>query len=319
MIVIHNELEVVNADGSSSQTIISKQEFEKEFAPIPTKKGIPQWYSTVSPDGKKLLVLTCSMIGFECFNYKLYISDIDSQRVKTFQSYKAGLMQWSPDGDKILIRETNGNTGGVDIISAGDDFGKVTHLPVASSAFWSSDGKSVYYYNNEWFNIQSDGTGAQPLKCDLCSLASNPSNLVIAESPDGKWIAIGTTDGTVIIANSSNFNQFKLASVGSYVNQIYWSPDSQNLAVDVDTSSNQSDVIVLKVDGTVIEKLVHPQGANFIITCGWSPNSKQIDHLAIFSTDSGLYLHTIGQQPPFHLLSIDNHDLNCPIWLLASP
>jgi Tol biopolymer transport system component len=319
MIVTNNELEAVNADGSSSRTIISKQQFEKEFAPIPTRTGTPQWYPTVSPDGQKLLVLTCTMIGFGCSNYKLYLSDVDFKRVKTFQSYKAGLTQWSPDGDKILVRETNGNTEGVDIISAGADFGKVTHLPIASSAYWSSDGKSVYYYNNGWFIVNNDGTGAHPLKCDLCSLASNPSNFVVAESPDDQRIAIGTIDGTVIIANTSDFNQFKLASVGSYVNQLHWSPDSQKLAVDINMSPNQSDVIILGMDGTVIEKLVRPEDANFIITCGWSPNSEQTDYQAILSTGYDLYLHTLGQQESFHLLSTEGYDQSCPVWLPASP
>jgi Tol biopolymer transport system component len=228
-------------------------------------------------------------------------------------------MEWSPNGDKVLIRATGGITGSTDIISAGADFGKVTHLPISSSAFLSSDGNQVYYYNQGWFIVNSDGTEARPLKCDLCSLVTDPSSFVIAESPNRQWIAIGYLDGTVIIASSSNFSNFKTASVGNYVSRMRWSPDGQKLAVDVNTDASQSDVIILGMDGTVIEKLVRPEGVNYITTCGWSPDSKQTDYLAILSTGHDLYLHTLGQQKPFLLSSIESGDQSCPVWLPARP
>ena len=204
-------------------------------------------------------------------------------------------------------------------MSAGADFGKVTHLPISSSAFLSSDGNQVYYYNKGWFIVNSDGTGMQLLKCDMCSMVTDPSSFIIAESPDRKSVAVGYLDGTVIIASTSDFSNFKLASLGNYVSQIHWSPDSQKLAVDVNTDSTHSDVIVLGTDGTVFEKLARPEGVNFISTCGWSPDGRQTDYLAILSTGHSRYLHTIGQQKPYKLLSIEGGDQSCPVWLPAKP
>ena len=226
-------------------------------------------------------------------------------------------MEWSADSDKVLIRATGGITGSTDIISVGVDFGKVTHLPISSSAFLSSDGHQVYYYNQGWFIVNSDGTEAHPLKCDLCSMVTKPSNFIIAESPDRQWVAIGYLDGTVIIASSSDFSNFKIASVGSYVSRLRWSPDGQKLAVDVNTDASHSDVIILGMDGKVIEKLMRPEGVNYIATCGWSPNSEQTNYMAILSTGQSLYLHTLGQQEPFLLLSVEGSDQNCPVWLPA--
>jgi len=312
-IVLSNALKAINADGSGSQTVISKQQFEKEFTPVQAKDVTPNWHSTLSPDGKKILVLTCNLImNKSCSNYKLYLSDVDFKRVKTFQSYRGEITKWSPDSKNIIVL----STGKVmDVISAGDDFGKVTHLPIASSAFWSADGKSIYYYHDGWFVIKSDGTGVSPLKCDLCALASNPANFAVAESPNGQLIAIGTTDGMIAIANSSDFSQFKLASVGSYVSQLYWSPDSQKLAADLNPSTSQSDVVILGADATVIEKLPRPDGVNYFYTCGWSPDSTQITVLTLLSSSFDIYIHTVGQPQFFHLFNVKDNLPTCPVWL----
>jgi hypothetical protein len=320
LVVVNNEVKLINADGSGETTIISKQQFETQFAPLPAETGIPYWSGIISPDGKKLLVLTCTRVGYSCENYKLYLSDMDFKRVKTFESYEGGVMQWSDDGSKILVRPTNGIKESMDIISAGADFGEVTQLPVSSSAFLSSDGNQVYYYDEVWSIVNSDSTEAHPLKCDMCSMVSNPSSFVIAESPNRQLAAIGYLDGTVIIASTSNLSNFKLASVGNYVSQIHWSPDGKKMAVDVNTDSTHSDVIILGTDGTVIEKLARPEGVNYVSTCGWSPDSAQIDYMAILSAGNSFYLHTLGQQEPFPLFStIEGGDQSCPVWLPSNP
>jgi len=319
LIVVNNEVKLINADGSDETTVISKQQFETQFAPLPAETGIPYWSGSISPDGKKILVLTCTRVGYSCENYKLYLSDMDFKHVKTFESYEGGVMQWSYDGSKILLRPTNGIKESMDIISAGANFGEVTQLPVSSSAFLSSDGNQVYYYDEVWSVVNSDGTEAHPLKCDMCSLAASPSSFVIAESPNRQLVAIGYLDGTVIIASTSDLSNFKLASVGNYVSQIHWSPDGQKIAVDVNTDSTHSDVLVLGIDGTVIEKLARPEGVNYISTCGWSPDSTQIDYTAILSTGSSFFLHTLGQQKPFPLFSVEGGEQSCPIWLPAAP
>ena len=106
MILVNNEIRLVNADGSGEKTVISKQQFEKEFAPIPSKTGIPYWSANISPDGKKLLVLTCTRTSYSCETYKMYLSDIDFKRVRTSQEYKGGFMEWSSDSSKIPIQAT---------------------------------------------------------------------------------------------------------------------------------------------------------------------------------------------------------------------
>lgn len=319
MIATNNEVKLINADGSGETTVASKQQFEANFPPLPAGTGIPYWSAVLSPDGKKILVLTCTRQSYTCVNYKLYLSDLDFKRTEAYESFEGGVMEWSSDGGKILVRPTNGIKGVMDVISAGDDFGKITHLPVSSSAFFSSDGNQVYYYDGVWSIVNSDGTQAHPLKCDMCSMVTNPSSFVIAESPDRKLVAIGYLDGTLIIASTSDFSNFKLASVGSYISRIHWSPDGKMLAVDTRTSTNQSDVIILQMDGTVIEKIPHPEGVNYISTCDWSPDGKQINFTSTLSTGSSFQLHTLGQQKPFPLFSIEKGEQTCPVWLPDSP
>jgi len=239
---------------------------------------------------------------------------MDLATIVNFESYSGGLLQWSPDSDKILLQGL-GNSMNKKIVSANiSNFGNITPLPASSAAFWSFDGANVYFYDNGLYIIKSDGTGKQTVKCDLCAMAGSLASYAIAQSPDGQRIAIGYKDGTVIIANS-DLSTFKMGVVSGYINQLHWSPDSQKVAVDINSGSNQTDIFIVGLDGSIIEKIPRPEGINYINTCGWSPNSQQIDYLAILESGNALYLHGLGQNTPTLLMSVKTNSISCPVWL----
>jgi Tol biopolymer transport system component len=183
------------------------------------------------------------------------------------------------------------------------------------ASFWSFDGSQVYFFRDGvWSIVNTDGSGKQPLKCELCAMAPDPISYAVAQSPDGRQIAIGYRDGMVVIA-SADLTSYKLAAVGGYVSRLRWSPDSLKLAVDLSPNSNQSDVVILGVDGTLLKQFNRPAGVNFINTCGWSPDSRQVDYLATLGSGSDLYLQALGQETPVRLVSFKNFNHGCPIWL----
>lgn len=238
--------------------------------------------------------------------------------IVNFKAYSGGLFQWSPDSDKVLLQGL-GNSMNKQIVSANaSSFGSITHFPTSSAAFWSFDGANIYYYDNGLYVVKSDGTGKQTVKCDLCSMAGDLSSYAVAMSPDGQRIAIGYKDGTVIIA-SADLTTFKMGIVGGYINQLHWSPDSQKVAVDINSGSSQTDIFVVGLDGSIIEKLPRPEGINYISTCGWSPDSQQMDYLAILESGHALYLQRMGQTKPTLLMSVKTDSISCPVWLSPQP
>ncbi len=318
LIVADNALQTINTDGSGVDTIVPREQFEKMFPAISASGGTPYISAVISPDGKKILVITCTFLGFSCENKRLYLSTIDLATIVNFKSYSGGLLQWSPDSDKVLL-QGSANSMSKQIISANaSNFGNITQLPKSSAAFWSFDGANIYYYDNGLYVIKSDGTGQQTMKCDLCSMAGDLSSYSIAASPDGQRIAIGYKDGTLIIARA-DLSTFKTGLVGGYINQLHWSPDSQKVAVDINTGSNQTDIFVVGLDGSIIEKLPRPEGINYINTCGWSLDSQQIDYLAILESGHALYLQGLGQTKPTLLMSVKTDSISCPIWLSTQP
>jgi len=318
LIVADNELWRINMDAPGMQVIIPRGQFEKKFPEVSASSINSYISAVISPDGKKILLLTCTFFGFSCGNKKLYLSTVDLATIVEIKSYSGGLLQWSPDSDKVLL-QGSANSMSKQIISANaSSFGAVTQLPKSSAAFWSFDGANVYYYNNGLYIIKSDGTGQQTVKCDLCSMAGNLSSYAIAASPDGQRIAIGYKDGTLIIT-SADLSTFKMGLVGGYINQLHWSPDSQKVAVDINTGSNQTDIFVVGLEGSIIEKLPRPERINYINTCGWSPDSRQIDYLAILEPGNALYLQGLGQEKPTLLTSVKTNSMSCPVWLSIQP
>jgi WD40 repeat protein len=318
MIAINEELMIYPADGTYGDTytsfIIPREEFNKAF-PVVGTDGSPVVSSYLSPDGKSMAVVTCKIVGYSCENYRLYISTIDLKTKAEITTYHGGLLVWSPSSDKVLIQGTK-NASDKQVISARtEDFGAMLQLPPADAAFWTYDGKQLYFYKEGWHVINSNGANEQSIPCELCKLAPTPTSFAVAQSPDGKNIAIGYMDGTVFVVNSNNFSDFRMGSAGGYVSRLFWSPDSTKLGVNIDTTSSQSDIVIMSAEGTIIEKVTHFNDVKFPMMCGWSPDSQYVDYLTIQDKGFDLFLHKIGEQISIPRLSIETSSQNCPIWL----
>jgi hypothetical protein len=318
MIVMNHELVVYPADPSRGTTfknfIIPKEKFDAAF-PAVGEKGGPLVSPYLSPDGTKIAVLTCRLFQYSCLNQRLYISTTDLKSQLEFTNYNGGLLAWSPASDMLLIQGNKNNLDKKIISVRAENFGAVIQLPPAEIAFWTYNGKQIYFYKDGWHIINADGTNEQSVPCDLCSMAASPSSFAAAQSPDGDHIAIGYMDGTVFIVKSNNFADFKIRSAGGYISSLFWSPDGTKIAVSVKTSANQSDIVIMNANGTVAETVARPEGVDFTIPCSWSPDSQYLTYLTIEEKGSGLYFYKLGGQASIQRLFVEASDQSCPIWV----
>ncbi len=318
MIVMNHELVTFPADPFYEDTfknfIIPREKFDQAFPAI-GEKGGPLVSPLLSPDGTKLAVVTCRSVEYSCQNQRLYISTTDLKSQLEFTDYKGGLLAWSPASDKLLIQGIKNNLDKQVINVSPENFGSIIQLPPAEIAFWTYDGSQIYFYNEGWHIINEDGTNEQSVPCELCSMMSTPSSFAVAQSPDGKQIAIGNMDGTIIIVNSNDFADFKLGTVGSYVSRLFWSPDGTKIAVNVKTSINQTDIVIMNADGSIAEKMTNPEDVNFTLLCNWSPDSQYINYLTIEENGARLFLYKLGGQTSTQRLFVEAGDQSCPIWL----
>jgi Tol biopolymer transport system component len=314
MMVGNEEIRIYYADGAKGPPILSQESFRAIF---PLDGEFNYRYAKLSPDGKKVAVQTCFRL-ISCSNAKLFIHIIGTSFTATFTNYKEGAIEWSPASDRILLQDASESMSKFIVAVSENNFGSVTNLPAASAAFWSYDGKQIYYYDNGWFVVNNDGTDKHTLKCDLCALAQGSSTFAVAQSPDGTKVAIGYIDGTVIIT-TPDMADFKLGNAGGYVNELLWSPDSTKLAVDANDGSTATNILILDPDGKVIERMSKPEGVNFLRLCGWAPNSAAIDYVSIIGSGYDFYLQLLGGNAPLKIMPLETDYVTCPIWLTGNP
>ena len=322
VVVIGHEVRVMAADGSAARVLLSKEAFEAQFPVDGDAQSVPYWSGLLSPDGKSLLVFTCAQFSFDCNNKRLYVSRLDLSQTSVIKTFSGGLLMWAPTSDKFMMQYATDERNKI-VVTAGlgekGSYGKTNNLPASEAAFWSFDGSQVYYYDNKsWSVVNSDGSSKRTLKCEQCPIAPDPHSYAVAQSPDGARIAIGYLDGTIVIA-SSDLTSYTIGKVGGYVNKLLWSPDSAWVAVDVRTSSNQSDVSILNASALPIGNLARPEGAKFMNACAWSPDSQNLAYLTLGDGGNEIYLQPMTQPEPIHFLSLQNEIGTCPVWLQEKP
>ena len=173
-------LEVADADGYNSQTIL------KSYEPIMS----PSW----SPDGSKL-----AYVSFENGRSEIFVQSIYGDYRKRLAGFTGinSSPAWSPDGSRLAMTLSKGGNADVYIMDlATGNLTQVTRdRAIETEAAWSLDGKRLYFSSDrrgqpQIFELNTETQQLQRLS-NYGKYNSNPDL-----SPDGKSLAIVHNDGS---------------------------------------------------------------------------------------------------------------------------
>jgi dipeptidyl aminopeptidase/acylaminoacyl peptidase len=250
-----------------------------------------------SPDGRRLAFLRPVDDLVATNRWGLYVKGARGasvRRLTTIEAYSMPSFAWSPDGRRIAY-EVKSAKSSIFVIGV-DGRGKV-ELTDGGGPVWSPDGRRIAFvrgntrtYNSELYVVGSDGTGVRRLTTGL-SVFSTPSwsadgtrlafypcclkgfaivelstarlrtfgkgVLIPSWSPNGKWIALGGPDVSVIRPDFTGLR--RVSSIGTGVGPRSWSPDSRTVAVTDPGPDFVSDILVVPIDGRAPRR----------VTAGW--------------------------------------------------
>jgi len=328
-----------NIDGSDKEVVIPKTRLMEILAVERDSFLNSEIISStwISPNGENVLIWICILInqapcvGGNPTRFLLVSTDLSLAKTITEVSDEVafGIPLWSYDGERVILQVFDiagpGQIGispregyRTFIIETNEGrFGEVAQFGRASTAFWSSDGQTIYYFGVfELEFSKADGSGKQ-----VCETCSKWESVVYAgaTSPDGKRVAVLDTLKKLTIASSdfSNTVEFALSLTDYSVlpEFIQWSPDGQKLAIKVSTDGGAKHTIIVMDPNTGKQReLVVSQSNQSITLCGWSPDSKGL-----------LYVQYNVETMVIELVFVDimknterrlpYSDHSCPVWL----
>jgi Tol biopolymer transport system component len=221
----------------------------------------------------------------------LYVMNVDGTRQTRLTmdpKLYAWSADWSPDGRKIVfhqgrISRDRDTEGSLYIMNAdGSNIRQLTDLPGEEYVpAWSPDGKRIAFVsvndhkqviaaiNTDGSNFQQLTSGAHP--------AYGP-----AWSPDGKKI-VYTSNATgtdqLYIMNADGSNSTQLTNSGAYNWGAVWSPDGSQIAFPSARDNNNSDLYVIRPDGSGEVRLTQTENETEYWPT-WSPDSRRIAFVA---------------------------------------
>jgi WD40 repeat protein len=156
---------------------------------------------------------------------------------------------WSPDGKYIAISTSDSSmlTAVLDARTGAlvKKLNFTSGHPIAP-VIWSPDGKELAAINGTTVQIVQFSTG-KVVRTLTGSRGAIEGQGSIAWSPDGKYIAVGYHQATILNVQTGKEVAHINASGDGMIVAIAWSPDSQQLAIQAFTHSNQSGPAVMYI------------------------------------------------------------------------
>jgi Tol biopolymer transport system component len=191
----------------------------------------------------------------------------------------------SPDGKRLVLEgfsDSHPGLGGIYSVRASDGGGlvRLTHTLVGSNddtPAFSPDGRQILF-----FRMANGGSGTGPGA--LFVMNGDGSNLRritpwsiarIGESwsPDGAWIAFSGQDHHLYLVHpdGTGLHQIPVPLQGAAAAEPVWSPDGAWI-VFTDTGPDQSNVFMVRPDGSGLTQVTHANGFNYQ-TPNWGPST----------------------------------------------
>jgi Tol biopolymer transport system component len=180
-----SDIYIVNADGSQL-TRITNSSTDLAAGRLGSD---PIW----SPDGRRIAFTVSPEVPLTNANWDVYVVEIANGRLTRLIDNPArdGLIDWSPDGSKILFwSERDGGKMNIYVMNAdGSDQKQLTNGKYDDSASWSPDGKRIAFTsgdNGQLYMMNADGSELSRLTENLGN-TFNPIWL-----PDGQYLIFGS-------------------------------------------------------------------------------------------------------------------------------
>ena len=189
--------------------------------------------------------------------------------------FAVNTISWSPDGKRVAIANGDGiyqvwNAASGQILSTHYDSQRSIHIAVLA---WSGDGQriiSTILGPGTTIDVWSAATGK--------TLVSFSNSYPVAASSDGKYVAVGS-GGIVQIWDAATGKQLSSFDTKTdRIERIYWSPDSNVLAVTTvtQTTGGASDYTAQVWKAATGQLLSTYQPHNNLFNLTWSPDNKRI-------------------------------------------
>lgn len=243
----------------------------------------PAW----SPDGRRLAVQRFLLPANRQPPFQIVVMNADRSGPR-----RVGLgfsPAWSPDGKRVAFVENGPNYARYLSIAAADGSGSRrlfrVEAGIGDRPAWSPDGGSIAFRTGLDISVvRSDGRGLRVLLRD----AREPD-----WSPDGSHIVFSDREGHLEVANADGSGRVPLRTVEPrFAVTPRWSPDAKRIAFVSGTSSDDTAVYIVDVDGTGVSRLTPTTGFS---SPTWLPDGEQ---LAFASSEGEIFLGTVGGSTP---------------------